>query len=577
MQLIFLLLATFAVASRLDAAPPAWWAQRGVTNANAADDYSLINQGQLKQLATQAYYEMEARLAGGAGPQLSALIGVWLNPPPPPYPQPSAYAVVNRGQLKNVARLFFDRMAQVGYVDPPVVSGRTYPWSPTNTDDDDYAYANIGLAKQLFSFDLATDTDGDGMPDWWERSQGLNPNAADAAADPDGDGLTNLQEYLIGRNPHTADAGVAGQLLVATPASMNVFLNPLTTTTRTVTLVNISNATVNYWLDNSSAAGAGANYRWADSDMPGGPTYVWNDISLSGTRLNTISNADDATVQIPNIGFQFPFYAGQYSSVWVTSNGYLTFGAQGSTQYNNDALPGITMPLLLVAPFFDDLISGDVYYKAEPGKLTVQFSNATHHDYPGAAYTFQVVLEQSGSVTCYYNSMTGTLNSATIGVQDGSNPPQGVQVALNQAYVHGNMAVRISPPGMVATGSLAPGQRTNASLVFNAGASQGIFTGSVALKNSLGQIVGLPVATSMTVSADFDGDGLSNVDEILHGTDPFTAGPNPHLLDSDGDGIPDYLDAYPFDATRWQPAVVDPNDHTPPAITLTKPLGATLQ
>lgn len=41
------------------------------------------------------------------------------------------------------------------------------------------------------------DSDGDGMPDEWERSVGLNPqNASDGSADRNGDGYTNLEEYL---------------------------------------------------------------------------------------------------------------------------------------------------------------------------------------------------------------------------------------------------------------------------------------------------------------------------------------------------------------------------------------------
>ncbi|MEY4385443.1 MAG: hypothetical protein RLY20_726 [Verrucomicrobiota bacterium] len=41
------------------------------------------------------------------------------------------------------------------------------------------------------------DSDGDGMPDDWEKSQGLNPrDAADGNADMNGDGYTNLEKYL---------------------------------------------------------------------------------------------------------------------------------------------------------------------------------------------------------------------------------------------------------------------------------------------------------------------------------------------------------------------------------------------
>lgn len=51
----------------------------------------------------------------------------------------------------------------------------------------------------------APDSDGDGMPDWYERLYGLNVSVNDALADADGDGRTNLQEYNAGTNPILAD------------------------------------------------------------------------------------------------------------------------------------------------------------------------------------------------------------------------------------------------------------------------------------------------------------------------------------------------------------------------------------
>ncbi len=45
------------------------------------------------------------------------------------------------------------------------------------------------------------DTDGDGLPDEWEKKFGLNPEVADADLDTDGDGFTNAEEFEAGTDP----------------------------------------------------------------------------------------------------------------------------------------------------------------------------------------------------------------------------------------------------------------------------------------------------------------------------------------------------------------------------------------
>jgi hypothetical protein len=62
------------------------------------------------------------------------------------------------------------------------------------------------------------DSDGDGLPDWWEKQAGTNLHSAagdfsDSNGDPDGDGYTRLDDYLIWMSkPHfftTPGASVA--------------------------------------------------------------------------------------------------------------------------------------------------------------------------------------------------------------------------------------------------------------------------------------------------------------------------------------------------------------------------------
>ncbi|MBA4388777.1 MAG: hypothetical protein C0404_12405, partial [Verrucomicrobia bacterium] len=180
---LFLLLCVSA-----NAAPyPSWWTNRGVISASApsTNDYAALNQGQLKWFATNAMNELNANLPGGAGTNISGMVAG--------FSRTNNFKAVNVGQLKYVGSKFYDRLIAQGYTN-------AYPWTATINDDKDFALANIGQAKSLFSFVLAQNEDGDSMPDWWERRYFGNTNRNDTN-DFDADGLNNLSEYQLGLNP----------------------------------------------------------------------------------------------------------------------------------------------------------------------------------------------------------------------------------------------------------------------------------------------------------------------------------------------------------------------------------------
>ncbi|MDI1248811.1 MAG: hypothetical protein PSV13_08110 [Lacunisphaera sp.] len=196
-----LVLGGMALTGLLAASPPAWWTQRAVTTGATANDYAAANVGQLKHVAKQAYLEMEAQLPGGAGPEVTALINSWSQPPAQDVER-NDFAAVNHGQLKAVAKLFYDRLAQVGDHGHPLAPGQVYPWTTDTTDDTSFAPANIGQVKFLFSFDLY-DNDADGMPDNWERLY-LGTLGHGPSDDPGNVGRTLQQSFQQGLSPWPA-------------------------------------------------------------------------------------------------------------------------------------------------------------------------------------------------------------------------------------------------------------------------------------------------------------------------------------------------------------------------------------
>ena len=78
--------------------------------------------------------------------------------------------------------------------------------SPTSTDFDNDGISDVSEINTYGTSSILADTDGDGMTDGWEVTNGLNPLLNDANNDRDLDGLTNLEEYAVRAAGYKANA-----------------------------------------------------------------------------------------------------------------------------------------------------------------------------------------------------------------------------------------------------------------------------------------------------------------------------------------------------------------------------------
>ena len=184
-------------------------------------------------------------------------------------------------------------------------------------------------------------------------------------------------------------------------------------------------------------------YQWSDSNQTGGPVFDWLDISSVGTELN-LSDDSFAEVSLP---FDFLFYGEEKNTVKISSNGYLTFGSNG-TDFTNDPIPDANGPNDLIAPFWDDLnpsAGGSIYhyYDASEDQFIIQYQDVPRFSNEGSL-TFQAILDSDGSILFQYDDLNATLDSATIGIEDATGG-NGLQVAYNETYVADDLAVSIIP------------------------------------------------------------------------------------------------------------------------------------
>ncbi|MDP4280882.1 MAG: choice-of-anchor J domain-containing protein [Bacteroidota bacterium] len=231
-------------------------------------------------------------------------------------------------------------------------------------------------------------------------------------------------------------------------------------------------------------------YLWIDSDVTGGPTYNWIEISGSGSSviMNGVSSfaGDDNFSEPVSLGFNFPFYGATRTQCYVDVNGEILlapnnwykaypnsgWNTDGNPFNQNSALPGYTGMPALIAVFWDDLKviqgTGDIYsqtFGTSPDTYTViQWNNVKFVAGTGGTSTlcFEVILKENGDIVMQYKNVDngqsgGTVphnlgQSATIGIQ---NDDYSAGLSYLRENVQGSQYIGPEPPGNLPHNNLA--------------------------------------------------------------------------------------------------------------------------
>jgi uncharacterized protein (TIGR03437 family) len=143
--------------------------------------------------------------------------------------------------------------------------------------------------------------------------------------------------------------------------------------------------------------------------------------AANGAPLAALDDDDSRLVALP---FSFAFFGGTYTSVYVNSDGNLTFTA-GDSASTQRSLGRMTAGPPRISPLFDDLdpskTAGGVRVLSEAARVVVSWVTVPEYSSSGTSVpeTFQVRLYPDGRIEFAYNGINPAIESAVVGISPG--------------------------------------------------------------------------------------------------------------------------------------------------------------
>lgn len=189
---------------------------------------------------------------------------------------------------------------------------------------------------------------------------------------------------------------------------------------------------------NLNSGGPFGGYYFANNfavSAPSRPNYEWIDpIAAGHTQITTWTSGtgDDGYFGNTYIGFPFTFFGTVFDSLFIGSNGLVTFGTAPATTAYGANIPNAATPNNLIAGCWMDIDTrsttypaAKVLYGGNASQFVVTYLNV--HDFGSLtdSITFQIILYPDGNIKVQYNDLQSTIplpasinNDLVAGIED---------------------------------------------------------------------------------------------------------------------------------------------------------------
>lgn len=297
-----------------------------------------------------------------------------------------------------------------------------------------------------------TATDADGLSNTVSRQ--LDPKTVDLAFQSSPSGLQLNVGSFTGTTPFTRTViqGSTNTVSAPSPQSAGGSVNTFASWSdggANSHVITAPTTAATYTATFTSASGCADSYGYVCTTREDQPFAA-----AGGPVLPLTGDDNVATVSLP---FGFRLYGQEYSSAWVSTNGFLSFVDPGGAMPANTPIPAAGSPNAALFPFWDDLVQRadstvwtGVSGTAPNRTFTVEWRNSGYYGSNSARITFSVVLSENGTITYHYADLSTNDreegNSASVGIEDASGTV-GLAYSVDQPVLRNGTTVTFSPPG----------------------------------------------------------------------------------------------------------------------------------